>query len=223
MATGLAVALPVALAVNLVVAVSVLHGSALAAGTAFLAAASLVATGMWRHYPHARIGACNVVTLIRLALTTALLAPLVAGEAGGWTVAAVASLSLMLDGLDGFLARRSGLVSSFGARFDMEVDAGLALVLALHALASGLVGAEVLVLGAMRYLFLGAGRIWPWIMAPLPESLARKTVCVLQLTALIALQIPQLSVDAAILVARVAAGAVIWSFGRDLLWLWRHR
>ena len=39
-------------------------------------------------------------------------------------------LLLALDGLDGWAARRQGLVSAFGARFDMEVDALLILALA---------------------------------------------------------------------------------------------
>jgi phosphatidylglycerophosphate synthase len=38
---------------------------------------------------------------------------------------------LALDGLDGWLARRFGLASAYGARFDMEVDGFLILVLAL--------------------------------------------------------------------------------------------
>ena len=46
----------------------------------------------------------------------------------GVTVAAIAALAL--DGVDGPLARASGLASAFGARYDMEIDALLALVLA---------------------------------------------------------------------------------------------
>ena len=38
-----------------------------------------------------------------------------------------------LDGVDGWLARRSGIASAFGARFDMEIDALLILVLAVLA------------------------------------------------------------------------------------------
>ena len=72
-------------------------------------------------------------------------------------------------------------------------------------------------------LFIGAGLVWPWIMAPLPVSYVRKAVCVLQLATLIALQVPVLSDDLAITLARIAAAALIWSFGRDVLWLRGHR
>nr|WP_318272643.1 CDP-alcohol phosphatidyltransferase family protein [Paracoccus saliphilus] len=200
------------------------QGQAIWPGAAiFLLATGLVVEGMRRHYPHDRVGACNGVTLMRLALATALLAPLAAGAAAGWVVGAVAGVALALDGVDGFLARRSGLVSQFGGRFDMEVDAALALVLALHAVAAGPLGPAVLALGLMRYAFVAAGAIWPWIRAPLPPSLARKTVCVVQLATLIVLQLPPLPQDGATVLARLAALALTWSFGRDLLWLWRHR
>ncbi|MFH7468205.1 CDP-alcohol phosphatidyltransferase family protein, partial [Pseudomonas syringae group genomosp. 7] len=77
-------------------------------------------------------------------------------------------------GVDGWLARRSGLVSRFGARFDMEVDAALALILSLHLLAGTAVGAEALVLGLARYAFVAAGLAWPWLSADLPPTDRRK-------------------------------------------------
>lgn len=222
---GLMLAVPVCLAVNLGIGVLVTgQGTgALLAGAAFLLAALIIAIGMRRHYPHPRIGACNTVTLARTALTTALLAPLAGGEAAGWAVAAVASVALLLDGVDGLLARRSGLVSAFGARFDMEVDAALALVLALHVLAGTAVGAEVLVLGVMRYVFVTGAALLPWMRQDLPVSMRRKSICVLQLAALIVLQVPQLPVDTAIWLARGASAALVWSFLSDVIWLWRHR
>ena len=42
------------------------------------------------------------------------------------------SVALALDGVDGQVARRTGTVSALGARFDMEVDAFLVLVLSVH-------------------------------------------------------------------------------------------
>ena len=46
-------------------------------------------------------------------------------------MAALAGFALALDGVDGHLARRFDQVSDFGARFDMEVDAALILVLCI--------------------------------------------------------------------------------------------
>lgn len=193
-------------------------GSIASAVAGHLAASGLAISSMQRGYPHPSLGACNLVTLIRLALTCALLAPLVAGVSG-WAVLAVALLALCLDGLDGWLARRRGQVSDFGARFDMEVDAALGLILALNAWAAGTVGAAVLLLGLPRYAFLLAGRALPWLAAPLPERFGRKVVCVLQIGALIVLQIPVLPEAVATAVVALTAAALAWSFGRDVLWL----
>ena len=77
------------------------------------------------HHPFSRFGPANQVTAVR-ALLVALVAACI-GEAGSTRVAtaavAAAAMSTILDGADGWLARRSGMASAFGARFDMEVDA----------------------------------------------------------------------------------------------------
>lgn len=175
-----------------------------------------------RGYPHESLGMCNVVTLIRLALAAALVAPL-AGDAAPWGVFAIALLALVLDGVDGWLARRESRVSDFGARLDMEVDSALALILALNAWASGTTGPIVLLIGLPRYVFAAATRILPWLGRPAPERFSRKAVCVLQLGTLIALQLPPVATGLATPVVAVVALALLWSFGRDILWLWRTR
>lgn len=58
---------------------------------------------------------------------------------------------------------------------------------------------------------------------PLPDRIGRKTVCVIQIAALIALQVPVLPDVYASAIVTIAALALIWSFGRDILWLWRRR
>ncbi|SMO87346.1 Phosphatidylglycerophosphate synthase [Paracoccus laeviglucosivorans] len=188
----------------------------------YAASAALIARQMLRTYPHPRIGGCNAVTLLRAAITCALLAPLAGGMAAGWTVAVVASAALMLDGVDGWLARRARLVSGFGARFDMEVDAAFALTLALHAWLGSGIGAGVLLLGLVRYVFVAASLVMPWLRGALPHSFRRKLICVIQLAALIVLQLPPLPPEAAVLLAWSATGVVILSFAIDIRWLWRH-
>ena len=91
---GLILAIPAGLALNLGIGVMVLgQGTgALVAGVVYLAGAALVCVAMRRHYPHARLGSCNAVTLMRMALTTALIAPLVGGVAAGWAVAGIATI-----------------------------------------------------------------------------------------------------------------------------------
>lgn len=195
----------------------------LAAMLAFLSASVLVGVLMRRSYPHTRIGGCNVVTLLRVALVCGLLMPLIADRPAGWAVALVAGVGLAMDGLDGFLARRSGLASPFGARFDIEADAAMALVLALHIMAGTAVGAEVLVLGLTRHAFVLAGLVLPWLTRALPDRRWRKVICVIQVGTLTVVQAPLLSPDQAIILTRIAALLLAGSFARDILWLWRRR
>ena len=189
---------------------------------AYLAAAGLAVEGFRRAYPHGTVGLCNLVTLSRLMLSAILLVPLVAATSP-WAVFAVAALALTLDGADGWLARRSGLTSGFGARFDMEVDSALALILAVNAYAAGTAGALVLLIGMPRYLFLAAALVLPWLAREVPERFSRKAVCVVQIATLIALQLPPVAAGLANPVVVAVALALGWSFGRDILWLWRTR
>lgn len=198
-------------------------GGWLAASALYLGCCGMILMQMRRCYPHDRIGGGNAVTLLRAALVCGLLAPLAAGQAAGWVVAAAGLLALVLDGVDGWLARRAGLVSRFGARFDMEVDAAFALVLALHVWRAGDLGPGILLLGAMRYLFVAASWAMPWLGAGLPQRFRRKAICVLQLAALIVLQTPLLSAWTAGILAWLATAAVGLSFALDIRWLWRRR
>lgn len=138
----------------------------------------------------------------------------------GPAVAAVAGVSLALDALDGYVARRRGSTTR-GARFDMESDA---LLIALLAVAvAPTIGWWVLSIGAARYLFAGAGLALAWLNAPLPPSTARKTVAAVQGVALAVTASGLLPVSAARVVCAAALAALAWSFGRDTRWLWRHR
>jgi len=206
---------------------AVLPGSGLVSSllaVAVFCGASVVATiAAARHYPHDQLGLCNYVTLLRLMLVSALMAPLFAGGHLSWAYFAVASIALAFDGVDGWLARRQGRVSAFGARFDVETDSALALVLAANAaLATGL-GWMVLILGLPRYAFAVAVVFLPWMRRDLPERFSRKVVCVLQIAALIALQAPLLPPFVATVMVAAIAALLVWSFTRDIFWLSRQR
>lgn len=187
------------------------------------------ARGLLRRYPHRRLGLCNLVTYFRAMLVALLAAPVVtagsvmAMPAVAWTVTVLAAAGLTLDGLDGWLARRSDLVSRFGARFDVEIDALLALILALLAWQAGKAGAWVLLLGLFRYGFVGAGIAWPWLAAELPERWRRKLICVVQLVCLTALQAPVLVPPVSEVVAAVVLVLLVWTFAVDVVWLARRR
>lgn len=198
------------------------------AGGVFLAGAIVTTIGMDRHYPHDRLGVANMISLLRMAMVSPLV--LIIAKPGlldeamlAWGVLAVTVLSLSLDGVDGFFARRQGLASRFGARFDVEVDSLFALLLAVLAFQLDKAGAWVLILGLPRYLFVAAGAIWPWLMADLPERFSRKAVCVIQIGVLIALLAPIIVEPLSLVLAAAASLLVVWSFAVDIVWLARHR
>jgi phosphatidylglycerophosphate synthase len=194
-----------------------------AVGCYFLLLLPLLA-GLRAHLPHDRFGAANTVTLLRAAMVC-LLASLYGEQWSGeeLLVAAIAVVALSMDGVDGWLARRGGTQSRFGARFDMEADALLVLVLALLAWQSGKAGVWVLSAGLMRYAFVAATLRWRWLDRPLPHSQRRKTICVLEIVALIACVAPILP-DAWRTAAAVDAVLMVgWSFAVDIAWLVRRR
>lgn len=212
------------LVVTVVTALVGVSGPALALALAGYALGVGLATVLLRRgFEHPTLGACNVVTLTRMAIAAGLLGTVVVPGAYPWAVFGLAAFGLSLDGIDGWLARRGQRASAFGARFDMEVDSALAMILALHLWTSGVVGVGVLLIALPRYGFAAAGAIWPWLDQPLPDRFSRKVVCVIQIGALIALVPQVVPPQIATLVVVGVAAALVWSFGRDILWLRRNR
>jgi len=171
-----------------------------------------------------RLGAASQITLLRAALVVLLAALLGERAAASLALTAVvlATLAALLDGVDGWVARRSGTATPFGARFDMETDALLIAVLALLAWQWGKAGAWVLLAGLARYGFVAAAGALAWLRRPLPPSRRRRAVCALQTAALIACLAPAIPHPASALVAGTGLTALIASFIIDIRWLARH-
>ncbi|MDA2810162.1 CDP-alcohol phosphatidyltransferase family protein [Nocardiopsis sp. RSe5-2] len=218
-----ALALPVLM--SLMASTVGLGAAGWAAGSAYaLVLWVLLARGLRRDGAPA-LRPADRVTLARAVLVGAV-AALVADAAFGrpghtWVLVVTASVALAMDGLDGPVARRTGTASRLGARFDMEVDAFLILALSVHA--AFLLGPWTLAIGGARYAFAGAARVAPWLNGDLPPSTARKAVAVVQAVALIAAVSGVLPHGLAVAVAAGALALLAWSFGRDMLWLWRAR
>jgi phosphatidylglycerophosphate synthase len=133
----------------------------------------------------------------------------------------LSTVALVLDAVDGYVARRTGHVTAFGARFDMEVDAFLIAVLSVHVAPH--LGWWVLAIGAMRYAYVAAGRLLPWLTRPVPPRHWAKVVAAIQ-GIVLTVAASRLLPDP---VAQVALGAalvlLVESFGNDVWWQWRHR
>jgi phosphatidylglycerophosphate synthase len=197
----------------------------LAALAAYAAITTVAAVQLPRHHPHRRLGAANVVTVVRACLASIaagqLLAPPTRGLA--WLVVGLATTLAILDGVDGALARRSGLASAFGARFDLEVDAFFILVLSAHVWHHGKAGAWVLACGLMRYAFVAAARPLPWLAGPLAPTWRGRAVAVLQFVGLAVALAPIVPSPLSDAVAAVSLSALAWSFAADVRRLHRQR
>ena len=194
------------------------------AGYAIVSAAVVVA---WRpgRGRVAGFGIANQVTLLRAGLVCLAGGALLPGGASisGWSLAALVATALCLDGVDGWLARRLRVSSGFGARFDLEIDALLILVLALLVWQSGRVGPWVLAIGLMRYVFVLAGWRFPALRGPLPPSRRRQTICVQQGVSLLICLLPPVGIGLAHVSAGLALVALLASFATDIIYLIRVR
>lgn len=168
-----------------------------------------------------RFGAANCITLLRLIITAILASTMgflhLIPIAGIWFLTALGTSAVVLDGVDGWIARSMNLESKFGARFDMEVDAAFILVLSLTVWELSHIGPWVLIAGLLRYVFAAASWLLPALRAPLPPSRCRKFICILQISALILALCPLTSLEIGRPAVAIAVVLLLLSFVRDTL------
>ena len=199
-----------------------LSPTAWTAGMGYLVVSTvLLSIGLRRRRAH-RFGAANAVTATRstlVAIVTAIVAASFEGETSTPLLVTLAACALLLDGVDGYVARRTQSESELGARFDMEVDAFLLLVLCVYD--ARFVGSWVLAIGLLRYAFVVAGWLLPWMNETLPPRYWRKVVTAVCGVALTVVAAQLLPAAANVLIAAAALLLVLESFARDVVWLVR--
>lgn len=134
--------------------------------------------------PSGAFGLANAVTTLRLLLTIALLVG--CETQGAHLVALTALLILVLDGVDGWVARRSGSSSEFGARYDTEVDALFVLALSLTLSVRGIAGPWALLAGLWRYLYVLAPLVLPTPVGEAPRTIYYRVAYLLMILSFIA-------------------------------------
>jgi phosphatidylglycerophosphate synthase len=177
-------------------------------------------------FQHERLWPADWVTLTRATLAVgvaALTADAFERSAHVALLVALTAVALSLDAVDGWIVRRTGTATPLGARCDGEVDAFLILVLSV--LVCRTLGPWVLAIGLMRYAFVAASWVLPWLRGSLPAGYAAKTVAALQGIVLVAVGTELLPMVVATVLVAVALALLCWSFGRDIGRLWRaaHR
>jgi phosphatidylglycerophosphate synthase len=182
---------------------------------------------LFRGLSRSRTGRLNLacwVTLVRATLAVgvaALVAESFDRPAPVTALVSLAALALILDAIDGQVARRTRTAGTLGAHFDAEVDAFLILVLSIYVARSA--GAWVLAIGAARYAFLAAGWPLPWMRKPLPPRYWGKFVAATQgvVLTVAAGDVLPAAVNRGALV--VALALLAESFIRAVWWLSAHR
>jgi phosphatidylglycerophosphate synthase len=194
------------------------------AGAAYGAVTCALLTRGMRRSGAAALGPADRVTLVRATLVGAV-AALTADSFDRYVPAGVLAtitiVALVLDAVDGKVARRTGTATALGARFDMETDAFLLMVLSLYVARP--VGAWVLAIGAMRYAYVGAIWMLPWLRGTLPPRYWRKVVAATQGVVLVTAAADVLPRPLIVAALAAALALLVESFGRDVGWLWQHR
>ena len=199
--------------------------AALPVGSTFAVTSGLVMMAMTiaaavvpEDHPYSRLGAANHITAIRAAIVAMLAALLF--EARAPMLAAVAvtatAASAVLDGVDGWLARRTGMASAFGARIDMETDALLVMVLSILIWRYDKAGVWVLAGGLMRYAFVAAGMMLPWMAAPLTPTLRAKTITIVHIVGLCVALAPIVPWPLSAVAVGATTALLAWSFAVDV-------
>ncbi len=182
--------------------------------------------GLRLHLPHIRFGPANRLSLLR-GLIIAVLAGFAwntpATQNVEWIVCILAICALVLDGLDGAVARRSGITSGLGARLDCELDGLLTLILSFGVYLSGRVDAFILLAGAMHYAFFAARLLKLVPVVELPSSFRRQTAGVVSSFLLVLCCAPSMGASVDTALALTAVLLLTSSFAIDLAALIRTK
>lgn len=206
----------------LIVAESRLVTSIAAAGTG-LALVTVAAVSVVRRRP-SQSGPADRVTLLRAVLIGGCASLVVLSIWGAlptrsWWLVLLAIPAVLLDAVDGAVARRTGTATTAGARLDMETDAIALLVLSIPVAMT--VGWWALLIGLMRYLFVAASWVRPALLGKLGFSQFRRIVAGTQSVVLVIILLPVTPVALAVPATAVALALLAASFGRDALVLER--
>lgn len=138
------------------------------------------------------------------------------------TILLLVIISLILDGADGYLSRHLNQMTLFGKTFDQEVDNFLIFILSFSLIYNYDFNIALVCIPLYRYIFLiliNQGFIGNH---ELPESLFRKTVCVITILSLAACNYYNM-VESMRSLIYIIIILVSYSFLKDTIYLYRRK
>lgn len=165
--------------------------------------------------PQLHFGMGNFLTGLRLLLL--LLTTLFLKDLPDYLIALTGLIILIGDGIDGWLARRRHELSEFGEYFDKETDALFIHLFCLSAIFKNLLGEWIILIGLLRYLFV----VYLFLTGKKDRkerrSKAGRYIFVFVSCSVIIIFLPFPVLPLA--VAALSLLLLIYSFGRDILWI----
>jgi phosphatidylglycerophosphate synthase len=136
----------------------------------------------WKDFGSSRIGMANWITLTRLLIVFFVFTQ--AMYLSDLMLFGVILIVIIMDGVDGSVARKLGQSSDVGENLDMETDAFMVLVLSWLHFNNNDIGIWILLPGGFRYFY---GIAFFWFSNPplLPSKKIRSTIAVIYFVALL--------------------------------------
>jgi len=117
--------------------------------------------------PKGVFGVGNAVTALRWLIASGV--GLVPDSVPTWGLGGVVLGVFALDGVDGWVAKKRGETSAFGAHFDMETDGYFVLLLGIELFTRGRYGLWILGVGLLRYVYVLALAVFPARRGDIPR------------------------------------------------------
>ena len=138
------------------------------------------------------------------------------------TILLLVIISLILDGADGYLSRHLNQMTLFGKTFDQEVDNFLIFILTFSLIYNYDFNIALVCIPLYRYIFLILINQGFISNHELPESLFRKTVCVITILSLAACNYYNM-VESMRSLIYIIIILVSYSFLKDTIYLYRRK
>jgi phosphatidylglycerophosphate synthase len=167
------------------------------------------------------LGRADEVTLLRAVLGGGVAALCCTPHPALAVLIPLASIALALDLVDGAIARRTNTVTALGARFDVEVDAFLLLTLSVYV--AGGFGPWVLAIGVLRYAWVAAAPLLPWLRGHLAPRRWRKIAAAAQGVVLVAAASALLPRPLVLTALALSLATLLASFASCVHILWHAR